>query len=79
MGITRSCTCSAAPGKGEIRIVDYLDREEPVLAKMFEKRMRGSRGSYESETPRPPLMTTDRARDRANRARIPPPPEARQL
>jgi superfamily II DNA or RNA helicase len=31
------------PGKSDIRIVDYVDREEPVLAKMFEKRQRGYR------------------------------------
>ena len=27
--------------KRELRIIDYVDREEPVLAKMFEKRLRG--------------------------------------
>jgi superfamily II DNA or RNA helicase len=31
------------PGKQEVRIYDYVDREIPVLAKMFEKRLRGYR------------------------------------
>ena len=28
-------------GKTEVRIVDYVDRAVPMLARMFEKRMRG--------------------------------------
>ena len=28
-------------GKSEVRIFDYVDREVPVLARMFEKRLRG--------------------------------------
>jgi superfamily II DNA or RNA helicase len=31
------------PGKKEVRIVDYVDSEVPMLAKMFEKRTRGYR------------------------------------
>ena len=31
------------PGKSEVRIYDYVDREVPMLAPMFEKRLRGHR------------------------------------
>lgn len=31
------------PDKQEVRIIDYVDRDESVLAKMFEKRLRGYR------------------------------------
>lgn len=31
------------PGKTEIRIVDYVDRRVPMLARMFDKRLRGYR------------------------------------
>jgi len=31
------------PGKREVRIFDYVDREVPVLLRMFEKRLRGYR------------------------------------
>jgi superfamily II DNA or RNA helicase len=31
------------PGKSEVRIFDYVDREVPVLLRMFEKRLRGYR------------------------------------
>jgi hypothetical protein len=31
------------PGKTEVRIYDYVDRDVPVLMKMFEKRLRGYR------------------------------------
>ncbi len=31
------------PGKTEVRIYDYIDRAVPLLARMFEKRMRGYR------------------------------------
>lgn len=31
------------PGKREVRIYDYVDREVPVLLRMFEKRLRGYR------------------------------------
>ena len=30
-------------GKREVRIFDYADREVPMLARMFEKRLRGYR------------------------------------
>ena len=30
-------------GKTEVRILDYIDRDVPMLARMFEKRMRGYR------------------------------------
>src|SRR5438128_5799236 len=32
-----------SPGKSEVRIYDYVDREVPLLARMFEKRLRGYR------------------------------------
>ncbi len=32
------------PGKSEIRIFDYVDREVPMLLRMFEKRLRAYRG-----------------------------------
>ena len=31
------------PGKTEVRIFDYVDREVPMLLRMFEKRLRGYR------------------------------------
>lgn len=31
------------PGKTEVRIYDYVDREIPTLRRMFEKRLRGYR------------------------------------
>jgi len=31
------------PGKTEVRIFDYLDREVPMLLRMFERRLRGYR------------------------------------
>jgi len=31
------------PDKTEVRIYDYVDRDVPMLARMFEKRMRGYR------------------------------------
>lgn len=31
------------PGKSEVRIYDYVDREVSMLARMFEKRLRGYR------------------------------------
>ena len=32
------------PAKKEVRIFDYVDREVPMLLRMFEKRLRGYRG-----------------------------------
>jgi superfamily II DNA or RNA helicase len=32
------------PGKKEVRIFDYVDREVPVLLRMFQRRLRGYRG-----------------------------------
>jgi superfamily II DNA or RNA helicase len=31
------------PGKTEVRIFDYVDREVPILLRMFERRLRGYR------------------------------------
>jgi superfamily II DNA or RNA helicase len=40
------------PGKSRVRIVDYVDREVPMLVRMFEKRLRGYRAiGYSSEQP----------------------------
>jgi superfamily II DNA or RNA helicase len=41
------------PGKTEVRIYDYVDREVPMLIRMFEKRLRGYRaiGYARGETP----------------------------
>ncbi|MBI4454719.1 MAG: hypothetical protein HY644_02335 [Acidobacteria bacterium] len=41
------------PGKSQLRIFDYVDREVPMLRRMFEKRLRGYRalGYTQVETP----------------------------
>ncbi len=40
-----------SPGKTEVRIYDYVDRDVPLLARMFEKRLRGYRAiGYRSVT-----------------------------
>jgi superfamily II DNA or RNA helicase len=39
------------PEKSEVRIYDYVDRNVPVLARMFEKRMKGYRALGYRETP----------------------------
>ena len=41
------------PGKQEVRIFDYVDREVPMLARMFARRVRGYRamGYEHSELP----------------------------
>jgi superfamily II DNA or RNA helicase len=38
------------PGKTEVRIYDYVDREVPLFVRMFEKRLRGYRAIGTSET-----------------------------
>jgi superfamily II DNA or RNA helicase len=39
------------PEKAEVRIYDYVDSEVPMLARMFERRLRGYRAiGYESRT-----------------------------
>ena len=42
------------PGKTEVRIYDYVDREVPMLIRMFERRLRGYRaiGYSRDVTPR---------------------------
>src|SRR5436309_6560342 len=47
-----------SPGKTEVRIYDYVDREVPLLARMFEKRLRGYRtiGYAREETPPTPTQ-----------------------
>jgi superfamily II DNA or RNA helicase len=47
------------PGKTEVRIYDYVDRDVPILARMFKKRLRGYRAiGYDgsSGTPRGPEL-----------------------
>ena len=45
-----------SPGKTEVRIYDYVDPAVPMLARMFEKRLRGYRAiGYASEEA--PLVT----------------------
>jgi hypothetical protein len=41
------------PGKSEVPIFDYVDREVPMLLRMFEKRLRGYRaiGYVRGEAP----------------------------
>jgi superfamily II DNA or RNA helicase len=41
------------PGKTEVRTFDYVDREVPMLLRMFEKRLRGYRaiGHARDEAP----------------------------
>ena len=41
------------PGKRDVRIFDYVDREVPMLLRMFEKRLRGYRaiGYAQGEAP----------------------------
>lgn len=46
------------PGKSEARIVDYVDRQVPMLARMFERRMRGYREIGYRGTPLPSLGLT---------------------
>ena len=41
------------PGKTQVRIVDYADGNVPILAKMFEKRLRGYRKMGYSVDPKP--------------------------
>ncbi|MBF5044752.1 restriction endonuclease subunit R [Aggregicoccus sp. 17bor-14] len=42
------------PGKREVQIFDYVDREVPVLRRMFEKRLRGYRAMGYSSSRVPP-------------------------
>ena len=68
------------PGKTEVRIYDYVDREVPLFQRMFEKRLRGYRaiGYARDESPltydpRPGELTGDllaaEASDVGNQAR----------
>jgi superfamily II DNA or RNA helicase len=42
----------AHQGKSEVRIYDYVDREVPMLARMFEKRLKGYRAmGYDAVVP----------------------------
>ncbi len=47
-----------SPGKTEVRIYDYVDREVPLLAHMFEKRMRGYRAIGYRSSPPPAVAGT---------------------
>jgi superfamily II DNA or RNA helicase len=46
-----------SPGKSEVRIYDYVDAALPLLARMFERRLRGYRaiGYAREETPLAPV------------------------
>jgi superfamily II DNA or RNA helicase len=52
------------PGKTEVRIFDYVDREVPMLLRMFERRLRGYRsiGYARDEAPLGLAETTERVR-----------------
>jgi superfamily II DNA or RNA helicase len=41
------------PGKTEVRIYDYVDREVPLFQRMFEKRLRGYRAIGYARDERP--------------------------
>jgi superfamily II DNA or RNA helicase len=45
-----------APGKTEVRIYDYVDRTVPLLARMFEKRLRGYRAIGYRSSPAPAAL-----------------------
>ena len=46
----RRQTSPPTSGKAEVRIYDYVDRDVPTLARMFEKRLRGYRAiGYSTE------------------------------
>jgi superfamily II DNA or RNA helicase len=50
------------PGKTEVRIYDYVDRDVPMLARMFEKRLRGYRAiGYARDSGTPPTRALDEA------------------
>ncbi len=53
------------PGKNEVQIFDYVDREVPLLARMFQKRLRAYRaiGYVRDETPQPAPSEVTRAYD----------------
>jgi len=50
-----------SPGKTEVRIYDYVDPAVPMLARMFEKRLRGYRaiGYASEETPLMPAKSQE--------------------
>ena len=50
------------PGKTDVRIYDYVDRDVPVLARMFKKRLRGYRAmGYDRDSGTPPRRELDNA------------------
>jgi superfamily II DNA or RNA helicase len=50
------------PGKTEVRIYDYVDRDVPMLARMFKKRLRGYRAiGYDRSPGTPPRPEPDDA------------------
>jgi superfamily II DNA or RNA helicase len=51
------------PGKAEVRIYDYVDRRVPLLARMWERRLRGYRAiGYEARDELPLRGSADRVR-----------------
>jgi superfamily II DNA or RNA helicase len=51
------------PGKTEVRIYDYVDRDVPMLARMFKKRLRGYHAIGYDRDFRPPRLEHDDALD----------------
>ena len=48
------------PGKQEVRIYDYVDRQVPMLLRMFEKRLRGYRAiGYTMDDSSEPILETE--------------------
>ena len=51
------------PGKTEVRIFDYVDRDVPMLLRMFQRRLRGYRAiGYAREPQSGGLKASDRRR-----------------
>ena len=61
------------PGKSEVRIFDYVDRDVPMLLRMFEKRLRGYRaiGYARGEAPLGYAEPADEARSSTTRTYLP--------
>jgi hypothetical protein len=49
-GTSRLRGCATEPINATVRVVDYVDRNVPVLARMWERRRRGYRTLDDTET-----------------------------